>query len=126
MRTKDEQPVQEIVKTDVKSQKTSFNRISPAAKLLITEHGLDISSLTASGPRGTLLKGDILAAIKSGKGSSKVSIPKEKISSSTQTSSSLPVGSKSTVHEQDAYEDLPNSQIRKVLMLLVLVIYAYV
>lgn len=115
VRTKDEKPVQEIAKTDVKTQKTSFNRISPAAKLLITEHGLDISSIAASGPRGTLLKGDVLAAIKSGKGSSKVSIPKEKISSSTQTSSSSPVGSKSTVHEKDAYEDLPNSQIRKVI-----------
>lgn len=126
MRTKDEKPVQEIAKTDVKTQKTSFHRISPAAKLLITEHGLDISSITASGPRGTLLKGDVLAAIKSGKGSSKVSVSKENISSSTQASSSLPVGSKSTVHEKDAYEDLPNSQIRKVLMLLVLVIYAYV
>ncbi|KAG6410082.1 hypothetical protein SASPL_128130 [Salvia splendens] len=111
-RTKDEKPVQQIVKKDVKTQKSSFNRISPAAKMLISEHGLDASSITSSGPHGTLLKGDVLAAIKSGK-VSKVSVPKDK-TSSPQSSSSLPAGSKSTVQDV-AYEDLPNSQIRKVI-----------
>ncbi|KAK6136127.1 hypothetical protein DH2020_030143 [Rehmannia glutinosa] len=114
---KDEKPVEQSTAKDVKTQKTGFNRISPAAKLLILEHGLDASSITASGPRGTLLKGDVLTAIKSGKGSSSVSGSKERISSSPpthpQTSSSMPVGSKSTVQDTDAYEDLPNSQIRK-------------
>ncbi|KAH6804075.1 Dihydrolipoamide acetyltransferase [Perilla frutescens var. frutescens] len=113
VRTKDEKPVQQIAKKGVETQKTSFNRISPAAKLLIHEHGLDVSSITASGPRGTLLKGDVLAAMKSGK-VSKVSEPKEKISSSPPTPSSLPAGPKSTVQD-DGYEDLPNSQIRKVI-----------
>ncbi|KAL1553174.1 Pyruvate dehydrogenase complex component E2 1 [Salvia divinorum] len=111
-RTNYEKPVQPIAKKDAKTQKTSFNRISPAAKMLISEHGLDASSITSSGPRGTLLKGDVLAAINSGK-VSKVSVPKEK-TSSPQTSSSLPAGSKSTVQDV-AYEDLPNSQIRKVI-----------
>ncbi|KAI3458891.1 hypothetical protein Pfo_015554 [Paulownia fortunei] len=116
---KDERPVQQSNAEDVKTQKTSFNRISPAAKLLLLEHGLDTSSITASGPRGTLLKGDVLTAIKSGKGSVSVSGSKEKFSSSPpvhpQTSSSVPMGSKSTVQETDTYEDLPNSQIRKVI-----------
>lgn len=122
MRTKDEKPVQQIAKKDVKTPGTSFSRISPAAKVLISEHGLDASSISSSGPRGTLLKGDVLAAIKSGK-ASKASVPKEKSSSPSlhpQTSSSLPGGSKSTVQDV-AYEDLPNSQIRKVLMLSILV-----
>lgn len=86
--------------------------------MLLSEHGLDASSISASGPRGTLLKGDVLAAIKSGKGSAKVSGSKEKILSSPplhpQVSSSGPMGSKPTVQETGAYEDLPNSQIRKV------------
>ncbi|XP_057798834.1 dihydrolipoyllysine-residue acetyltransferase component 1 of pyruvate dehydrogenase complex, mitochondrial isoform X2 [Salvia miltiorrhiza] len=115
VKTKNEKPVQKIAK-DVKTQKTNFSRISPAAKMLISEHGLDASSITSSGPRGTLLKGDVLAAIKSGK-VSKVSGPKEKTSSPSvhpQTSSSLPAGSKSDVQDV-AYEDLPNSQIRKVI-----------
>ncbi|XP_047970306.1 dihydrolipoyllysine-residue acetyltransferase component 1 of pyruvate dehydrogenase complex, mitochondrial [Salvia hispanica] len=112
VRTKDEKPAQQVGKKDVKPHKTSFNRISPAARMLISEHGLDASSIASSGPRGTLLKGDVLAAIKSGK-VSKVSVPKEK-TSSPQASSSLPAGSKSTVQDV-AYEDLPNSQIRKVI-----------
>lgn len=121
MSAKDERPIQQSAAEDAKTQKTSFNRISPAAKLMIKEHGLDASSITASGPRGTLLKGDVLAAMKSGKGSAKVSGSKEKVSSSPpghpQTSSSTPMGSKSIVQDKDAYEDFPNSQIRKVLLL---------
>ncbi|KAL7147180.1 hypothetical protein ABFS83_06G090500 [Erythranthe nasuta] len=115
---KDESPVLQNTSKDVKTQKLSFSRISPAAKLLISEHGLDASSLTSSGPRGTLLKGDVLAAIKSGKGSVRVSGQQEKILSSppvhSQTSSGKMV-SKSTLQETGSYEDLPNSQIRKVI-----------
>lgn len=121
MSAKNEKPVQQSAAEDVKTHKTGFSRVSPAAKLMIKEHGLDASSITASGPRGTLLKGDVLAAMKSGKGSAKVSGSKEKISSSPpvhpQTSSSSPLGSKSAVQDKDAYEDFPNSQIRKVLLL---------
>ncbi|PIN19362.1 Dihydrolipoamide acetyltransferase [Handroanthus impetiginosus] len=116
---KDERPVAQSTSKNVKTQETSFRRISPAAKLLLIEHGLDASSILASGPRGTLLKGDVLAAINSGKGSAKVSGSKEKISSTPQvhpqTSSSVAMGSKPTVQQTDAYEDLPNSQIRKVI-----------
>ncbi|KAK4480399.1 hypothetical protein RD792_013471, partial [Penstemon davidsonii] len=116
---KDEKPVQQSTPKDIKVQKSSHIRISPAAKILIKEHGLDSSSITSSGPRGTLLKGDVLAAIKSGKGFPKISDSKEKISPSTpitpQTSSSTSVGSKSIVGQPDAYEDIPNSQIRKVI-----------
>ncbi|KZV55301.1 Dihydrolipoamide acetyltransferase component of pyruvate dehydrogenase isoform 1 [Dorcoceras hygrometricum] len=115
---KDEKPVQESASKDSKMQKTSFNRISPAAKILIAEHGLDTSSITASGPRGTLLKGDVLAAMKSGKGSPKMSESPKSSPSPTpqpQTSSSTSVGLKSLVQQTDAYEDFPNSQIRKVI-----------
>ena len=43
--------------------KASVARISPSAKLLITEYGLDLSSLKASGSHGTLLNPHVLAAI---------------------------------------------------------------
>ncbi|KAL0303441.1 UNVERIFIED_CONTAM: pyruvate dehydrogenase complex, mitochondrial [Sesamum radiatum] len=82
---KDEKPVQKNTAKDVKTQKTSFSRISPAAKLLLMEHGLDASSIMASGPRA----------------------PPHPPSAST--------ASKSTVQQTAAYEDLPNSQIRKVI-----------
>ncbi|XP_011077240.1 dihydrolipoyllysine-residue acetyltransferase component 1 of pyruvate dehydrogenase complex, mitochondrial isoform X1 [Sesamum indicum] len=115
---KDEKPVQKNTAKEVKTQKTSHSRISPAAKLLLVEHGLDASSIMASGPRGTLLKGDVLAAIQSGKGSAKVSGSKEKISSLDPAPPHPPsasTASKSTVQQTAAYEDLPNSQIRKVI-----------
>ncbi|KAL0317296.1 UNVERIFIED_CONTAM: pyruvate dehydrogenase complex, mitochondrial [Sesamum angustifolium] len=115
---KDEKPEPKNTAKDVKTQKTSFSRISPAAKLLLMEHGLDASSIMASGPRGTLLKGDVLAAIQSGKGSAKVSGSKENISSlhpAPPHPPSASTGSKSSVQQAAAYEDLPNSQIRKVI-----------
>ncbi|XP_075484375.1 dihydrolipoyllysine-residue acetyltransferase component 1 of pyruvate dehydrogenase complex, mitochondrial-like isoform X1 [Primulina tabacum] len=115
---KDEKPVQKSTSKDITMEKTSFNRISPAAKILIAEHGLDTSLIAASGPRGTLLKGDVLAAMKSGKGSTKISESQKSSPSPTtqpQTSSSTSVGLKSIVQQTDAYKDLPNSQIRKVI-----------
>ncbi|KAK9158762.1 hypothetical protein Scep_005336 [Stephania cephalantha] len=103
------------------TDKTGFSRISPAAKLLIKEFRLDASSLRASGPHGTLLKGDVLAAMKSGKGLKKAahSPPEKKSASPTSPSKSSqsPPSSKSISHSHqiDNHEDLPNSQIRRVI-----------
>lgn len=115
---KEEKPHQDT-RIEIKEQKSSFNRISPSAKLLITEFGLDASSLKASGHHGTLLKGDVLAAIKSGKKpSKKVSSSKEEIAPSPQihqqTSSQSSSKSKSQLQQLDSFEDKPHSQIRKV------------
>ncbi|KAK4707943.1 hypothetical protein R3W88_028868 [Solanum pinnatisectum] len=116
---KEEKPVRHDVTTEVRTQTTGFNRISPAAKVLITEHGLDASSIPASGPRGTLLKGDVLAALKSGKGSSNNSSAGKANPSppqvNQQATPTKPLGLKSDGQQKDAYEDLPNSQIRKVI-----------
>lgn len=113
---KEEKPVahQEATR-DVKPQKTSFNRISPSAKLLLTEHGLDASSIAASGPRGTLLKGDVLAAIKSGKGSMKTSASKDTKPPLKQVQPQTLVSTSSGLQQTHAFEDLPNTQIRKVI-----------
>ncbi|XP_057532087.1 dihydrolipoyllysine-residue acetyltransferase component 1 of pyruvate dehydrogenase complex, mitochondrial [Amaranthus tricolor] len=109
-----------LPKKEVSEQKSVITRISPSAKLLITEFGLDISLLSPSGPRGTLLKGDVLAAIKLGKESSKPAATKEQSkpvatkehSSSSQINlQSVPSGTP----ESTSYEDLSNSQIRKVI-----------
>ncbi|TMW95101.1 hypothetical protein EJD97_009378 [Solanum chilense] len=116
---KEEKPVRHDVTTEVRTQTTGFNRISPAAKVLIMEHGLDASSIPASGPRGTLLKGDVLAALKSGKGSSNnSSVGKATPSPPQVNQQATPTKSldlKSDEQQKDAYEDLPNSQIRKVI-----------
>ncbi|XP_076943961.1 dihydrolipoyllysine-residue acetyltransferase component 1 of pyruvate dehydrogenase complex, mitochondrial [Bidens hawaiensis] len=101
-----------------KVQKSSFSRISPAAKLLIAQHKLDASSITATGPRGTLLKSDVLNAIKSGTGATKSSSSELKTSSSKsqpQSQSQTHASVSSDVQQSDSYVDIPNSQIRKVI-----------
>ncbi|KAF6150400.1 hypothetical protein GIB67_034099 [Kingdonia uniflora] len=100
------------------SQVTSFARIGPSAKLLIKKFELDASSLNASGPNRTLLKGDVLAAIKSGKGSSRTAHrPMEKKPASPltppQTVHISTSDSSSSLLHADSHEDLPNTQIRK-------------
>ncbi|CAN8278875.1 unnamed protein product [Cochlearia groenlandica] len=101
-----------------KGKKAGFTKISPAAKLLILEHGLEASSIESSGPFGTLLKSDVVAAIASGK-TSKTSAPTEKKQPSkenlSKSSSISPHESKSSVSQSDSYEDFPNSQIRKII-----------
>ncbi|WJX20186.1 Pyruvate dehydrogenase complex component E2 1 [Trifolium repens] len=111
-----EKATQHGTKSEVKTQKTNTARISPAAKLLILEYGLDASTLNATGPHGTLLKGDVLSAIKSGKLSPKPDSSKAKASSSSQSHQvAASQESKSNLKQSDAYEDFPNSQIRKVI-----------
>ncbi|KAE8652227.1 dihydrolipoyllysine-residue acetyltransferase component 1 of pyruvate dehydrogenase complex, mitochondrial isoform X2 [Cucumis sativus] len=116
---KEDKPADSTVKNGVETLKGggAVARISPAAKLLIAEHGLDVSSLKASGSHGTLLKGDVLAAIKSGKGLSEVSLSREKRSPEVhaQASSTVLSETKLSTKQSDSFEDLPNSQIRKVI-----------
>jgi len=40
--------------------------VSPAAKILLEEHGLTLRDVRATGPRGVLTKGDVLAAVAGG------------------------------------------------------------
>ncbi|CAL0321240.1 unnamed protein product [Lupinus luteus] len=110
--TQPEKVTQSETKSEVKAHKSNATRISPAAKLLIAEYGLDASTLNASGPLGTLLKGDVLSAIKSGKLSPKPTSSKEKASHQQVASSQ---DSKSDLKQSNVYEDFPNSQIRKVI-----------
>lgn len=114
---KEEKSTPHEAKTEVNKSKSGFTRISPSAKLLITEHGLDASSLLASGPRGTLLKGDVLDAIKSGKGSAGASstVKKSPPQAQPRSSSSASESVGTRKQQSDSFEDQPNSQIRKVL-----------
>ncbi|GAV77803.1 2-oxoacid_dh domain-containing protein/Biotin_lipoyl domain-containing protein/E3_binding domain-containing protein [Cephalotus follicularis] len=115
---KGEKPVHQDSKNEVFVQKAGFSKISPSAKLLISQYSLDKSSLKASGPHGTLLKGDVLAAIKSGQGSSRTS-SKEKVptlpQTGPQTSTTTVPELKSGSQQSVSFEDFPNSQIRKII-----------
>ena len=113
--TNQQKAPQHDAKSEVKAQKNKIARISPAAKLLIAEYGLDASTLTATGHYSTLLKGDVLSEIKSGKLSPKPASPKEKVlSSQSHQQVAASRESKSDLGQSDSYEDFPNSQIRKV------------
>ncbi|KAM6584298.1 hypothetical protein CsatB_011300 [Cannabis sativa] len=117
---KEDKPIHHDVRKETSAPKTSVKRVSPSAKLLITEHGLDISVLEASGSHGTLLKGDVMAAIKSGVGSTKASSSKEKTPLSPEihkdrTTQAPPPKSRSSSEKPDSFEDFPNSQVRKVI-----------
>ena len=114
---KEEKPIHHDVRKATGTPKTSVKRISPSAKLLITEHGLDTSALEASGSHGTLLKGDVIAAIRSGvakASSSKEKTPPTPQIHRDQTTRAPPPESRSQSEKSDSFEDFPNSQIRKV------------
>lgn len=101
-------------RSETVAHKTKAKRISPAAKLLIMEYGLDASTLKASGPYGTLLKGDVLAAIKSGKASPKPASNEKASSFQSRQQDAASQESRSHLKQTDTFEDFPNSQIRKV------------
>lgn len=117
---KEEKPVQHVEPKEQESNRhqTNISRFSPSAKLLIAEHGIEVSSLKASGPRGTLLKGDVLAFIKGRGGSQQKSLSSDKKTLTSAHSVQQPVASFASeipLHVTEAYEDLQNSQIRKVI-----------
>lgn len=85
-------------------------RLGPAVKKLLAESGLDASQIQGTGPRGAVVKGDVLAAVKGGMkpqagGAAKSTAPKKSAPSKAATPDT-PL----------SYEDLPNSPIRKVLL----------
>ncbi|KAJ6323092.1 hypothetical protein OIU77_012847 [Salix suchowensis] len=112
-KVKEEKSTHHGSKAEASKAEGNFKKISPTAKLLISEYGLDASSLHASGPYGTLLKSDVLAAIKSGKG--RKSSTKEKGAPPLQKSPQPSAIPSPESKQSDSFEDLPNTQIRKVI-----------
>ncbi|KAJ6317383.1 hypothetical protein OIU76_013007 [Salix suchowensis] len=110
-KVKEEKSTHHGSKAEASKAEGNFKKISPTAKLLISEYGLDASSLHASGPYGTLLKSDVLAAIKPGKG--RKSSTKEKGAPPLQKSPQPSAIPSPESKQSDSFEDLPNTQIRK-------------
>ncbi|KAH7297383.1 hypothetical protein KP509_26G067200 [Ceratopteris richardii] len=92
----------------------SRQRVGPSVRRLLMESGIDITTLKGTGPGGAVVKGDVLAAMKSGGqlGTESNLKKAEKPSSlgSTKGTSELPLPSSGLL-----YEDIPTSQIRKVI-----------
>lgn len=96
----------------------SRQRLGPSVRKLLIESGIDVTTLKGTGPGGAVVKGDVLAAMKSGSKPAKDTEAK-KVEKATQIAS-LAATSK---HSSEAlpppsiisHEDLPTSQIRKVI-----------
>ncbi|KAL6311794.1 hypothetical protein AAG906_014539 [Vitis piasezkii] len=99
---KKEKPQQQESRNEVRAEKSSFTRISPSAKLLITESGLDASTLKASGPRYSA----------EGISSSKDKMPPPPVHSQASPSASP---ERSHLQQSESFEDMPNSQIIRLL-----------
>lgn len=86
-------------------------RLGPSVRKLLVESGIDVATLKGTGPGGSVVKGDVLAAMKSGSKRGKHLEPKkaEKVSSPVISKGISPPSS------SISYEDLPTSQIRKVI-----------
>ncbi|XP_071732093.1 dihydrolipoyllysine-residue acetyltransferase component 1 of pyruvate dehydrogenase complex, mitochondrial [Rutidosis leptorrhynchoides] len=113
---KEAKPTQLATNDKVEVQKsTAFSRISPAAKLLIAQHKLDASSIGASGAHGTLLKSDVLSALKSGTGAVKRPSSEINLSPSSQPDTHTSLSISTETQQLDSYVDFSNSQIRKVI-----------
>ncbi|XP_024537367.1 dihydrolipoyllysine-residue acetyltransferase component 1 of pyruvate dehydrogenase complex, mitochondrial isoform X1 [Selaginella moellendorffii] len=78
----------------------ALSRVGPSVRRLLAESGLDASSINGTGPRGVVLKGDVLAAIKGG---TKPGKPPKDAKSRPSPPTSLD------------FEDIPTSQIRRII-----------
>ncbi|CAK9271134.1 unnamed protein product [Sphagnum jensenii] len=84
-------------------------KFGPAVRKLLAESGLDASQLTGTGPHGMLVKGDVLAAMKSGV------LPKSKSTPAAASKISAPAKVPAASSPALSYEDIPTSQIRKII-----------
>lgn len=94
------------------------DRIGPAVKKLLSESGLDASQIRGTGPRGIIVKGDVLAAVKSGMKPQAGGPAKSAAAKSPAAKKDAPPKAPSKAPAPDtplSFEDIPNSQIRKVL-----------
>ena len=96
----------------------SGGRMWPSVRRLLAESGIDPLAITPTGPRGMLVKGDVLAAM--GLCAAPVgSAPSTSTPTSTQNASKKPAGLKAApaapVLDEDTFEDVPVTTIRKVI-----------
>lgn len=90
-------------------------RLGPSVRRLLMESGIDVATLTGTGPGGAVVKGDVIAAMKSGN-----KLIKEPVSKKVLKKASSPAALKGSSQalpppSSMAHEDLPISQIRKVI-----------
>ncbi len=83
---------------------------SPLAKRLAKDAGIDVSTISGSGPKGRIIKADVEAA-KSGKGASK---PSSASAPSAAPAAGMSKNQVMALFEEGSYEVVPNDGMRKV------------
>ena len=96
----------------------SGGRMWPSVRRLLAESGIDPLAITPTGPRGMLVKGDVLAAM--GLCAAPVGAPSMTSTPTlAQNASKKPAGLKAApaapVLDEDTFEDVPVTSIRKVI-----------
>ena len=94
----------------------SGGRMWPSVRRLLAESGIDPLAITPTGPRGMLVKGDVLAAM--GLCAAPVGAPSmTSTPTSTQNASKKPASkaAPAPVLDEDTFEDVPVTTIRKVI-----------
>ena len=89
------------------------SRVGPAVRKLMQEAGLSPSSMNPTGPRGIITKGDVLEALSNGKISSRMTSSESDAPSPVKAAPSSQAASARA--QEQAYTDIPNSQVRKII-----------
>ena len=90
-------------------------RLGPSVRKLLIESGIDVSTLRGTGPGGAVVKGDVLAAMKTGQTSAKLTTTKEREEVNQAAAAAPKHLAGATPHTSTiSYEDIPTTQIRKV------------
>lgn len=101
--------------------KADPDRVGPAVRKLLIEHGFSVNDITPTGPRNILTKGDVLQAaatgVKAGVATttSKSAAAAAPAAAVSQPKKQQPSSKASPKESKPKYIDIPNSQIRKII-----------
>lgn len=92
----------------------NVRRASPAARILMELHALDPSSVTATGPKGIITKGDVLEAVSSGVVRAPAQ-PSTPVAAKESESHRVETVAQPDVEEEKDYVDIPTTNMRKII-----------
>lgn len=109
-------PVSAVASSGVANTGGTAKPLSPAVLALVNRHGLDASLLPATGPKGHILKGDVLAYL-AGEDPVVDAKPAKEAAADAAPKAAAPTGGPVRLGRRDrpAYTDIPASNIRKVI-----------
>ncbi len=92
----DDSTADEPAETDAQTQSGGEPRVTPAARRLLSENGLDASNVKATGPGGRLLKEDVLRHLENKASAPKAAAPKAAAGAPAELPAPRPAGDRTT------------------------------